>query len=193
MMILLRSYSGTEPNTASGLPRRCILYVAISFRPRNSGYVFLNPCIRSFHRSIKSNGPRGSPTSRPRIFKRAAIWKPSGGDFCLSAQLHLSFERTHVSRLRLDHMANQPSDRSSIGLTPSPPGPIVSVVVQDRVPDGPHVYTLAQPLQPPVTMPRHFILSQDAERAHAGLKGREPNLVLDQDGRQLNLVTPRTT
>jgi hypothetical protein len=58
---------------------------------------------------------------------------------------------------------------------PSPLGPIVSVAVQDRVPDGPLVDTLAQPLQQPVTMPRHFILSQDAERAHTGLKGREPN------------------
>src|SRR5258708_17607376 len=62
------------------------------------------------------------------------------------------------------------------------------VVVHDRVPDGRHIDTLTQPRQPPVSMPSHFILRQDTERADPCLVGREPGFVLDQPSRQLTLA-----
>jgi hypothetical protein len=60
--------------------------------------------------------------------------------------------------------------------------------VHDRVPDGRYIDTLTQPRQPPVSMPGHFILRQDAERADPCLVGGEPGFVLDQPGRQLTLA-----
>ena len=64
-------------------------------------------------------------------------------------------------------------------LAPSPPSPILSVIMEDRAAEGAQINTLTQPRQTPVTFPGHFILGQDAEPARTGLKGREPNLVLD--------------
>ena len=60
--------------------------------------------------------------------------------------------------------------------------------MHDRVPDGRRIDTLTQPRQPPVSMPGHFILRQDAERADRCLVGREPGFVLDQPSRQLTLA-----
>jgi hypothetical protein len=72
---------------------------------------------------------------------------------------------------------------SWIGLNPSLSGFRRSVVVHDRVPDGRHIDTLTQPRHPPVSMPSHFILRQDAERADPDLVGGEPGFVLDQPSR----------
>jgi hypothetical protein len=75
-----------------------------------------------------------------------------------------------------------------IGLNPITSGFRRSVVVHDRVPDGHHIDTLTQPRQPPVSMPSHFILRQDAKRADPCLVGGEPDFVLHQPSQQLTLV-----
>jgi len=56
------------------------------------------------------------------------------------------------------------------------------------VPDEPYIDPPAQSRQPPVTVPGHLILGQEAERAHPCLAGGGPGLVsfLSPDIRKSN-------